>query len=250
MRLDFGAVTSKRTSIRLVTLLIGLLALVARASDPDVDRLIELFKSTESPINTFGEISALQARIAQRGPEVVPALLERARDPDQKIRGQMIALLGEIGDPRSLDALILALDDTSWLIQASAARGLGKLKDARAVDPLMKKAMPGGARDDVRVEALLALGKTGEPRVAIFLVRIIQNDWNINVKDAAVQGFQAMTGQSFGFDARSYIQWLNNNHPDWVEMGGSRGLPAGFRWIIWSIVLFAVIGFGAIIRSW
>ena len=65
--------------------------------------------------------------------------------------------LGEIGDARAVEPLILALKDEYWEVRRRAAEALGEIGDARAVEPL-KKALNDESRG-VREAARDALEK-------------------------------------------------------------------------------------------
>jgi HEAT repeat protein len=63
---------------------------------------------------------------------------------------------------------IAALKDRDWQVRSNAAEALGKLGDARAVEPLIASLKDQEA--PVQVEAAVALGKLGDMRAVQPLV--------------------------------------------------------------------------------
>ncbi|MEO1273361.1 MAG: HEAT repeat domain-containing protein, partial [Myxococcota bacterium] len=96
--------------------------------------------------------------------------------PDSKERrAQMVAALDRIGEALA-PKLIGLLDSRDPLVRAHAAGVLGKIGDAKAVDPLIKALSDD--HKDVRRKAALALGKTGDRRATAPLLRQLgDDDW-------------------------------------------------------------------------
>ena len=67
------------------------------------------------------------------------ALLGLLGDPSYFVVATALTALGKTRDPRAFDALIRALDTPSWAdtIAAGAVRGLAELADARALEPML-----------------------------------------------------------------------------------------------------------------
>jgi HEAT repeat protein len=80
--------------------------------------------------------------VVEAGPPIVdkliPLLTPDKNHPDAVRRNAMRALM-RIRDPRAVDPLIVLLDDRDPMIRAEAASMLGRLGDKRAVEPLIKK---------------------------------------------------------------------------------------------------------------
>ena len=89
----------------------------------------------------------------------VPRLLtlfEAARGGDPRVRQYLAIGLGEVGDPRAVEALIGAVDDGDLQTRINATLALGRLGDARAAPgilPLLDSDEP-----DLRKAAAYALG--------------------------------------------------------------------------------------------
>jgi HEAT repeat protein len=70
-------------------------------------------------------------------PEVIDALVAATKDSDQEVRRAAVASLGVIKDPKTVDPLIAALKDPYWFARSEAANALGQEHDGRAVKPLL-----------------------------------------------------------------------------------------------------------------
>ena len=87
---------------------------------------------------------------------------------------QRIYTLGESGDSAHVPQLIAALEHENGNVRRLAASGLGKLRDNRAVEPLMTLLM-NEDKPQVRQYAVKALGAIADPR-ATALLESIAND--------------------------------------------------------------------------
>ena len=79
-------------------------------------------------------------RFASRGSKKkgsVDKLIAALRDEDREKRSTAAKTLGELGDARAMESLIGALSDEWLIVRAAAAQALGRLGDARAVQPLI-----------------------------------------------------------------------------------------------------------------
>jgi len=66
-----------------------------------------------------------------------PVALQSLNDPNEGVRGSAADVLGKIGDARAVEPLIAALDDPYENVRISAADALGKLGDPRGIDTLI-----------------------------------------------------------------------------------------------------------------
>ncbi len=78
---------------------------------------------------------------------------------DLIVRGRAALMLGKLGDARAVEPLIRALDAPGYQTPLYAAQSLGKLGDPRAIEPLLR-AME-SHNDKMREAALEALDKLG-----------------------------------------------------------------------------------------
>jgi hypothetical protein len=89
-----------------------------------------------------------------------------AFDPNRRWHAAMV--LGELGDPRSVEPLTLALFDVSMRVAQMAAAALGRSGDVRAVEPLVAALHDGFAwRREAASEALCKLGDVAVPALAV-----------------------------------------------------------------------------------
>ena len=104
------------------------------------------------------------------------ALAGAVLEKDGRVRSRwwpVAYALQRIGDPRAAPALLELLKGEGQLTRAFAARGLGVLKEARAVAPLLAAAENAGEAVAVRIQAVRALAAIGEPRGAEVMRRLI-----------------------------------------------------------------------------
>ena len=77
------------------------------------------------------------------------------------VRSGAAEALGKIGDARAVEPLIQALKDRDYDVRGKAAEALGKIGDARAVEPLIQ-----ALKDEyAQPAAIESLGKIGAPAV-------------------------------------------------------------------------------------
>lgn len=100
---------------------------------------------------------------------------------DARYRCGCARALGRVGDARAVEPLIGALrDDADPQVRACVAETLGQIGDARAVDPLV------GAISDsdkqVRLPASRALGRLGDARAVDPLSGALRDETNANVR--------------------------------------------------------------------
>ena len=147
-------------------------------------------------------------KLASLGKEAVPVLIKRLKEVDTGLKGQIVFLLGRIGDKEAGPSLRETLKDENAYIRRNAAQALGKIKDtealndiatslfdednsvrtqsawalgetndARAVDSLLNK-MPDEKDEQVQTEMVRSLGKLKDTRATLTLVNVLkeQND--------------------------------------------------------------------------
>lgn len=103
------------------------------------------------------------------------------------IRGKAAEALGKIGDARAVEPLIQALKGKEYDVREAAAAALGMIGDARAVEPLVQ-ALKDNSNfcDRVLKEAAEALGMIGDARAVEPLVQALK-DKHPDVRNAAVK---------------------------------------------------------------
>ena len=107
------------------------------------------------------------ASLGQTGPEALPRLIDLMADEDAVIREAATSAVVRMG-PSVVAQMIDALQDDSWAIREQAASALGKLRDRRAVEPLVRAIKD---RDGaVRTAAVWALERIGDSQAVPGLI--------------------------------------------------------------------------------
>lgn len=103
-------------------------------------------------------------------------------DKDISIRIKAAESLGEIGDSRAVDPLIIMIKDKDVEVCVAAVGALGKIKDVRKINPLI--AAFGDRQKSIREKAVEALGDDWEPNSDENGARywIIKRNWDKCVK--------------------------------------------------------------------
>ena len=152
-------------------------------------------------IKALGYIKDEDVRTAAAGalgqigdPRAVEPLIAALKDEGESVRSSAARALGKIGDPRAVESLSAALKDKKWHVRKPAAGALDRLAwkpdrgaagaaywaakgewgkcveiGAPAVEPLIAALKD----EDVRMRAVEALGKIGDPAAADTLRRAL-----------------------------------------------------------------------------
>jgi HEAT repeat protein len=112
--------------------------------------------------------------------------ISELRDPNWKTRWQAAQTLGELRDARAVEPLIKALDDDNQWVRIVAAEALGQIGDQRAMQPLIF-----GLRDHsiwVRRASVVALGQIGaDEAIPPLMNRLLDppnQNWPEELRDA------------------------------------------------------------------
>lgn len=132
-----------------------------------------------------------QWALADLRDEAVPSLIDTASNPgDLRARLHALWALGQIGRTGAIDPspLISLLKDSEVEIRSQAARVLGWMKSAEAVDPLIA-----ALRDDslrVRFLAASSLGSIGDPKAVGPVVDLLEanSDRDLYLRHGGVMG--------------------------------------------------------------
>lgn len=116
--------------------------------------------------------------------------------------------MADTGDPRASDVLLGVIDKGSLALGGrghAAAFGLGRLREPRAVEPLLKHLREGGLLS--RDVAMRVLGEIGDPRAIEPLVEHISKVRFPGPRETAGQALAKLTGQAFGRDKKAWKDW-------------------------------------------
>lgn len=153
---------------------------VRNLGEAAVDPLIDALGEGKADVRTraaaaLGKVSALRA---------IDALLAALNDHHKDVRlnaigalAQYAAALSQAGDMRPVEPLISALRHDDAKIRLEAARALGKLRDPRAIEPLIG-VLQGDADSSVRAAVAGILGELGDPRAIKPLIATLKKGAN------------------------------------------------------------------------
>jgi HEAT repeat protein len=133
---------------------------------PALDVLMAAFKDKDTDLS-----GCAGSGLVMMGAPAVDALIAEVRDPNSGVRSGAVQLLGKIRDPRAVPPLIdvLQVKDLQW----NAAYSLGEIGDPRAVDGLIAALQNKDA--EFREEAANALGKIKDPRADAALTAALKD---------------------------------------------------------------------------
>lgn len=132
--------------------------------------------------------------MADPDPNVVKQLLSELRDVNKERRRAAVMKLGMIGGEQAVRALMTAVqnDSEDLIVRGRSALMLGKLKDTRAVEPLIRALNAPGYQTPLY--AAEALGNIGDRRAIPYLLALIRENTNgkERARDAAVTALKKM----------------------------------------------------------
>jgi len=126
--------------------------------------------------------------LARIGPPAVDALIGALQHSDDDVRWKAAIALGEIGDQRAIEPLIGLLCDEDRFVKSRAASALGMTGEP-AVTPLISALREGDG--NLRWGAAIALGKIRDPRAIEPLIRALTDKYE-NVRAEAAASLAAM----------------------------------------------------------
>jgi HEAT repeats/PBS lyase HEAT-like repeat len=169
----------------------------------------------------------IDADLDHLGTRAVPALIEALKDPDVQVRDYAAHQLGRIKDRRAVGPLIEFLADPgnihSWGVAA-----LGDIGDSRAVDSIIPFLKHQHSHD--RCLAAEALGKIGDKRAFEPLLPLLEDNDPVNTVTATGIGtVRAFAVDALGNleDARAFdilIRALQTEKDPYVRSAAARGL--------------------------
>ena len=137
--------------------------------------------------------------LARMGKPAVKLLIHALRHRDRAVRCGAAVALAEIGDAEAVPALVKCFQ--VWQTKdpptrRAAARALGQLGDGRAVEPLLAFVQDDGPAlyREKRHEAIAALTRIGDARVAPALADIALKDRSVERRQEAIVGLGACPG--------------------------------------------------------
>jgi arylsulfatase A-like enzyme/HEAT repeat protein len=156
--------------------------LLGKLADPTASE--SLFAATHSP-NGWVSAEAAIALGRMFDPRAASQLRRLVSSEDPGLRSRAAVSLGRLRDPAAVPSLIDAL----WVApnpyeREEAVRWLGRLRDVRALDPLLNLL----SEPHTRHLVVIAIGELGDVRAFAPLTDVLAWDRNTNVRDGAVRG--------------------------------------------------------------
>ena len=126
---------------------------------------------------------ALRTTEAASGAIALSEIIVRLDDPDVEVREEAAKALGRIGSADAVDALLRHLTDPFSIIRSQAARALGRIGDRRAVEPLV--AGLADPSEELQEACCQALGRMGAREALAPLLGLLANERSDRVAAAA-----------------------------------------------------------------
>jgi len=209
---------------------------LGRIGSPDAEAVDALVARLRDPQSTVRPDAA--TALGQIGdPRAVPALVESLSCPLPEVQDACARALAAFEKPRppaktvrrlrsiedasdglTVGDLIVRLDDADAPVREEAARALGRIGSAEAVDALVHR-----LRDPVstiRSDAALALGDIGDPRAIPALTECL-NDGSPEVQDACARALGDIGGRQ---SIRHLLRLLEEKRTDRVVAAGAEAI--------------------------
>ncbi|HNS51657.1 MAG TPA: HEAT repeat domain-containing protein [Anaerolineae bacterium] len=158
---------------------------LGQIGNPALERLVALLDTYRRETSRHMSDWAENALVQIGAPAVEPLIAVLKHGSSSAQRDNAARALGRIRDARAVEPLIAALRGDS----AGAAWALGEIGDARAVEPLVALLAAGDWR--LRCVTVSALGRLGGAAVEP-LIAAVQRDDNLSVRQAAAQALLAL----------------------------------------------------------
>lgn len=134
-------------------------------------------------------IRIIKSSLACYGEEIVPVMVRELENPSWRIRSAAVDILAEVGTPLAVQTLINSLGDGERDVRAKAARGLGNVYDRAAVPPLPLFRLTTDPFWVVRLQAVKALGRIGDPLSTDYIARRLgDRKWQVRRAAARALG--------------------------------------------------------------
>ncbi len=139
----------------------------------DVVKIEEKLKSDDLVVRQAAARDLSGNRVSAPTPELLTLMASLANDQDDTVRRAALVVLANHGGKEHAPLLIKALNDSDSSVRAAAAKGLGRLKDPRAIEALVNLLASGQTdqpnyrppRESAAAEALARFGAAAEPAV-------------------------------------------------------------------------------------
>ena len=143
----------------------------------EVAKLLERLQSDDPGSRQAAARDLSGSRLGTPSPELLAQMASLANDPDDTVRHAALTILANHGAKEHVPLLIKGLSDSDTGVRAAIAKGLGRIKDPRAVEPLVNLLATGQSdqpyyrppRESAIADALVRIGSAAEPAVLALL---------------------------------------------------------------------------------
>jgi HEAT repeat protein len=147
-----------------------------------------LIKHLRDPeVNVRGEAGRALVAIGKPGEE---ALISALRDGDNTTRTGVAAVLGEIGDERSMEPLLLAFQNGDSNVRHAAVIALARINESGALPPFVHILQDPSAGSDLRTDAAWALGEMNDNKARGPLLEAMAVDKDDDVRLSAAKALK------------------------------------------------------------
>jgi hypothetical protein len=148
-----------------------------RLSAEDLARLQQQMRSGDTPQRMMAARELGSARLTNPPPELVVEMASMVNDPDETVRRSALTVVANYGGKEQVPVLIKSLNDSDAGLRTTVAKGLGRIKDQRAIEPLVNMMATGqgdqpyfrSSRESAVAEALVHIGPAAESAVLALL---------------------------------------------------------------------------------
>ena len=142
----------------------------------------------------FGQRDAalrLQSReaVVGMGSATVEKLIEIAQGRNETLVREAVVALGRIRDARAIPPLLNTLDRSTGPVRAAVVEALGRIADARAVGPLIE--LLDDPSEQIQIGAASALAQTPDSRAVRPLMGILLQTQNVDLQKQAIRALAA-----------------------------------------------------------
>ncbi|MBI3829354.1 MAG: HEAT repeat domain-containing protein [Planctomycetes bacterium] len=154
-----------------------------------------LLKALTSAQTIHRELAAMALEYAGDAKGVIEPLNKTlTSDPDSEVRLAAAGTLTNLADAASVDALCKALTDKDEQVRGQVVAGLSKIKDPRAVNPLLN-ALKEEEKAGIRARAAAALGAIKEKTSLEPLMKLLDDEKDQRVRMSIASAVRAIRGQ-------------------------------------------------------
>lgn len=139
----------------------------------EVAKLLEQLKADDLGTRQAAARDLSGERLGSATPELLSQMASLANDPDDTVRRAALTILANHGAKDHVPMLIKGLNDSDTGVRTAIVKGLGRIKDPRAIEPLVNLLATGQsdpfysrpARESPAADALVRIGSAAEPAV-------------------------------------------------------------------------------------